>query len=165
MKTLARSLLAIAAAATSACGPVGATSLVSDAEVAVSRAHAADGDSYAIYATTAADLYLQKAREEQGRAHYSAAMDLARRSVELAEEATKKATDAKKQAPGGPPAPPATVARPPMQGESSPPPPVVLPKPVEQPADAGSPPPLVAPPATEAAPGKPKEPIQPEDKK
>jgi hypothetical protein len=160
LKNLARSLLALAAAATSACGPVGATSLVSDAEVAVSRAHAADGDTYAIYATTAADLYLQKAREEQGRAHYSAAMDLARRSVELADEAAKKAADAKKQVPAGPPAPPASVARPPAQSEIAPPPPAAIaPKPAEPPA------PVVAPPPSEAAPGKPKEPIQPEDKK
>ena len=67
------------------CGPIGATSVINDAEVAVARAHAAEGDKYAIYETTAADLYLQKAREEQGAAQYGNAMDLGKRSVELAD--------------------------------------------------------------------------------
>ena len=87
-----RRALALSLAAVSvSCGPVGATSLINDAEVATARAHAADGDRYAIYETTSADLYLQKAREEQGRARYEEAMALARESVAFADQAEQKA--------------------------------------------------------------------------
>ena len=91
--SFARHALALSfAAAAASCGPVGATSVISDAELATARAHAADGDRYAVYETTSADLYLQKAREEQGRAHYGEAAQLARKSVELAEQAAQKAS-------------------------------------------------------------------------
>ena len=92
------------------CGPIGSTSLISDAEIAVARAHAADGDTRAIYETTSADLYLQKAKEEQGHARYGPAMELAKRSVELAEAATLKA--AQQRTGAAPTAPSATIAHP-----------------------------------------------------
>ena len=44
------------------CGPVAATSVIDDADAALARAHAAEGDKYALYETTLADLYLVKAR-------------------------------------------------------------------------------------------------------
>src|SRR5258705_4679593 len=53
----------------------------------------------------------QKAREEQGAAHYSAAMDLARRAVELGEVGAKKALEAKKHPNAPPPAPAANVEK------------------------------------------------------
>jgi hypothetical protein len=129
------------------CGPIGATSVIAEAEVATARAHAAEGDKYALYETTAADLYLQKAREEQGYAQYSDAMDLARRSADLANAATKKAIAAKKEAGTPPPLPPATIQRP-----------------VEAPAPGPAP---VPPPPLQLAPAgtRVKEPIQPEDHK
>ena len=79
------------ALALAACGPVQSTSVIADAEVAVARAHASDGDKYAIYETTSADLYLQKAREESGHSHYDEASDLAKHAQALAEAATQKA--------------------------------------------------------------------------
>src|SRR5438105_7543814 len=65
------------------CGPMSATSVIGDAEAAVRRARAADGERLAPYETVSAELYLEKAREEQGRAQYGAAMDLARQSVKI----------------------------------------------------------------------------------
>jgi hypothetical protein len=136
--------LALSAAA---CGPIGATSVIGGAEVATARAHAADGDKYATYETTAADLYLQKAREEQGYAHYSAAMDLAEKSTEYAEAATKKAGEAKKDPNAQTSPPPAKVERAP---EASPAPRVV------KPGDAPPPEPPKPPP-----PPKSNEPVRP----
>lgn len=101
----------------SGCGPVGATSLINDAEVAVSRAHAADGDRLAIYETTSADLFLVKAREEQGHARYADALELAKKSVDFAEAATRKARLGKGGA-TAPLAPAATIAHPPAKGSA-----------------------------------------------
>ena len=88
MRTLACTALLLAA-----CGPIGATSVIDDAEVALLRAHTSDGDKYAPYDTTAGDLYLAKAREEQGHARYSSAVELARKAQKHAEEATRKAAE------------------------------------------------------------------------
>ena len=74
-----------------ACGPVAATSVIDDAEVALSRAHASEGDKFALYETTLADLYLVKAREEQGHARYSDASDLGEAAFKFAETAARKA--------------------------------------------------------------------------
>jgi hypothetical protein len=136
-------ILAAFAAAACACGPVSATSVISDAEAAVARAHAADGDRYATYETTSADLYLQKAREEQGAAQYGVAIGMARKSAAYADEAARKSTEAKKGGaaptpadaparrvvkPGdappeetGKPAPPAKVNQPVKPAEGAPP--------------------------------------------
>ncbi len=89
------------------CGPIGSAVVISDAEQAVAQAHAADGDKLAIYETTSADLYLQKAREESGRAHYDAASEFAKKSAELAESASQKALAARNSA--STPAPQATI--------------------------------------------------------
>jgi acyl CoA:acetate/3-ketoacid CoA transferase alpha subunit len=85
-------IVALAAAAT-ACGAVSASSVIGDAEDAVARAHSREGEKYALYETTLADLYLVKAREEQGHAHYSDAEDLADASRKYADQAAKKAAD------------------------------------------------------------------------
>src|SRR5438105_571138 len=76
-----------------ACGPVAATSVIDDAEIALLRAHAADGEKYALYETTLADLYLAKAKEEAGHARYSDAHDLAADALRYAETATRKAAE------------------------------------------------------------------------
>lgn len=119
------------------CGPVGATSLVGDAEVALARAHAADGERLAPYETTLADLYLQKAREEQGYAHYSDARALAADCVKVAEVAAKKASE-RRTSGATPLAPTATIQHPalertaPQQPATAPdakPPKVILPAP------------------------------------
>jgi len=93
------------------CGPVGATSVISDAEAAVTRARAADGERLAPYETVSAELYLEKAREEQGRAQYGAAMDLARQSRKFAELAAQRISEQRGRG-SAPAAPPATSPRP-----------------------------------------------------
>lgn len=89
------------------CGPVGATSVIGDAETAVARARAADGERLAPYETVSAELYLEKAREEQGRAQYGAAMDLARQSMKFAALAAQRAAEQRSRAAQPPPTPPA----------------------------------------------------------
>jgi hypothetical protein len=102
------------------CGPVRATSVIGDAETAIARARAADGERLAPYETVSAKLYLAKAREQQGRAQYGAAEDLAKQSLRFAREAVERAGEQRSR--GGPtpaPASPATVTRP--QPASEPP--------------------------------------------
>jgi hypothetical protein len=96
------SLLAAAAAA---CGPVAATSLIADAAAATARAHAEGGDTYALYETTSADLYLQKAREQSGHARYADAAALARASRDFANQAAQKAAAQRGLGPLSPPPP------------------------------------------------------------
>lgn len=108
----ARCLLAsLLAAAAAACGPVAATSLIDAAAAASARAHAAGGDKYAPYETTSADLYLQKAREQDGHARYADAAALARTSRDFADQAAQKA--AAQRGPDGPEARPPASANPP----------------------------------------------------
>lgn len=80
------SLLALAA-----CGPIGAHGVIREAESAVVRARYAGADRYAPYETAAAELYLEKAREEQNRAEYGAAQELARQSLAFARQAVERA--------------------------------------------------------------------------
>jgi hypothetical protein len=75
------------------CGPVTATSVIDDAQLAIVRARAADADRLAPYETTLADLYLAKAREEQGHARYADARVLANEALRYAGAATRRATD------------------------------------------------------------------------
>ena len=138
-----RSALALLAVL-AACGPVSATSVVDDAASAAARVHSREGDKYAVYDTTLADLYLAKAREEQGHAHYSDAEDLAEESKRHADEALRKAALAKAAEVA---VPTATIQRTP-----APQPPAAVP-----PQEA---PPAAAPPAAE--PPKPP-PAKPED--
>lgn len=95
-----------------------ATSVVDDADVALARAHASEGEKYALYETTLADLYLFKAREAQGRARYSEAAALAADALKYAETATRKAAERRTSA-AGPPTPTANIQR---QEEKKPPP-------------------------------------------
>jgi hypothetical protein len=131
-------LLAAVAIALCACGPVAATSTISDAEVAVLRAHATEGEKYAAYETTLADLYLQKAREEQGHARYADARDLAIEARRIAELAARKAGDRRGGTPETAPAQRAVIQR----GSDLPPPPMVPP---EKPAQQPPPPPTPKP--------------------
>jgi Domain of unknown function (DUF4398) len=95
------------------CGPVRATSVVGDAEAAVARARAADGERLAPYETIAAELYLEKAREQRGRAQYGAAEDLAKQSLRFARDAVERAGDQRSRGSAAPaPASPATLVRP-----------------------------------------------------
>ncbi len=160
MRSRALPLLFASLGALCACGPIGATSVISDAQIATARAHAAEGDKYAIYETTSADLYLQKAREDQGAALYGEAMDLAHKSLDFAEAAVKRAAEAKK-APAPPPLPPATIERPatpivpqaPQGGAPAAPAQVILPRPAaKEPIEIDPPPPVMMPPPPAAPP-------------
>ena len=75
------------------CGPVTATSVIDDAELALVRARAADADRFAPYEATLAELYLTKAREEQGHARYADARALANEALRYAGAAARKASD------------------------------------------------------------------------
>lgn len=115
-----------------------ATGVVNDADAALSRAHAAEGDKYAAYETTLADLYLAKAREEQGHARYSAARELAGEAVKYADSAMRKTAE-RRAAADSPPVPTATVRRP---DAAAPPPAPAPPAPAPPtPAPAPTPPP------------------------
>ena len=104
-------LLAAALLALCACGPVAATSTISDADAAVLRAHAVEGEKYAAYETTLSDLYLQKAREEQGHARYADARDLASEAQRYADAATRKASERRAGTPDVAPAQRAVIQR------------------------------------------------------
>jgi len=72
------------------CGPIESTAVISDASVALSGAKTAEGDKYAPYEYTSAELFLQKAREERGYADYEVAIDYARKSRDFARQAQAK---------------------------------------------------------------------------
>ncbi len=127
--------LVVLAALAAACGPVNASGVINDAELAVARAHAADGDKHAVYETTAADLYLQKAREEQGHAQYGPASDLAKKAIDFATAAAQRANEAKRSG-AVPPAPAANVAPPPAAATPAVPPPSAAPPAVVVPPPA-----------------------------
>jgi hypothetical protein len=99
--------------------------VIDDAEVALARAHATDGAKYALYETTLADLYLAKAKEEQGHARYTQAQELGADALKLAQAATRKALEARTSGTATP-APQATIkhseAPPPKPPEPAPPP-------------------------------------------
>jgi len=75
------------------CGPLTATSAIDDADRALVRARAADSERYAAYETTLAELYLAKAREEQGYAQYGEARSLASEALRFANDANRKVAD------------------------------------------------------------------------
>lgn len=70
-----------------------ATSVIDDAQFALVRARAVEAEKYAPYETTLADLYLAKAREEQGHARYADARVLANEALRFAAAAARKAAD------------------------------------------------------------------------
>ena len=85
------------------CGPVAATGVIDDAELALVRARGADGDRYARYETTLAELYLAKAREKQGQAQYGDARTLAADSLRFANAASRNAAERRAGEPAAPP--------------------------------------------------------------
>jgi Domain of unknown function (DUF4398) len=115
-----RSVACLLALLAAGCGPVRATSVIGDAEAAVARARAAGSEKAAPYETVSAELYLTKAREQQGRAQYGAAEDLAKQSLRFAQEAIERAGQAPNRAPVPASASPASITRSqPAPGESA----------------------------------------------
>ncbi len=82
-----RLLLALALAATAACGPVMSTSHLLDADVQLEAARTAQADKLAPYEWTAANLYLHKAREEVGYADFEQAVTYASKASKFANAA------------------------------------------------------------------------------
>lgn len=90
------SLLALSALA--ACGPIQSTASLIDADVALEAARAAGAPQTSPYEFTAAEAYLQKAREVSGYAQYEAATRYAARARDLGNEARKNAIAASNKA-------------------------------------------------------------------
>ena len=73
------------------CGPIQSTAALIDADVAVESARAAGAPQTSPYEFTAAEAYLQKAREVTGRSQYEAAIRFAGKAQGLAAQAQKNA--------------------------------------------------------------------------
>jgi uncharacterized protein YceK len=84
----------LAVALLSGCATIDASRSLAAAEVALEGARAAGAEKQAPYEYAAADLYFQKAREENGHARYGDAAEHAQRAATLAEAAKAKATGA-----------------------------------------------------------------------
>ncbi|MBU8898384.1 hypothetical protein DRW03_33410 [Corallococcus sp. H22C18031201] len=84
------SVLLTVAGALAACGPVKTTANLLDAEVQIQAARTAGAEKEAPYEWTAANLYLQKAREEVGYSDYQAGVDFAVKAARFANEAREK---------------------------------------------------------------------------
>jgi len=94
-----RLLLGILAfSALAGCGPIQSTASLIDADVAVEAARAAGAPQASPYEFTAAEAYLQKAREVSGRAQYEVAASFAVKARDLANQARKTATAASNKA-------------------------------------------------------------------
>ncbi len=88
---LSQALCALALLATAGCGPIQSTSALIDADVQLEAARAAGAETQATYEYTAARVYLEKARETQGRSQYEASTRFAQKAATLARTAQQKA--------------------------------------------------------------------------
>ncbi len=86
---LAFALLTLLGAA--ACGPFLSTSALRDADAELALARTAGADRRATYEYTAAEAYLDKAREVARHSQYEGSQELAEKAVRLARQARKKA--------------------------------------------------------------------------
>jgi hypothetical protein len=87
-----RLLLVVLALSTLAgCGPIQSTARLIDADVAIEAARAAGAAQTSPYEFTAAEAYLQKAREVSGYAQYEAAGKFAAKARDLGNLARKNA--------------------------------------------------------------------------
>jgi hypothetical protein len=84
-------VLVAVSGALAACGPVKSTANILDAEVQIQAARTAGADKLAPFEWTAANLYLDKAREEIGYSDYQAGVDFAVKASRYANEAREKA--------------------------------------------------------------------------
>lgn len=91
-------LATLAVVALAGCGPVRSTAALMDADVAIEAARAAGAPQSAPYEFTAAQAYLEKAREVSGYARYEAAERFAARARDLGNEARKNALAASNKA-------------------------------------------------------------------
>jgi hypothetical protein len=117
---LQRSLLVLAVGALTACGAAQAGYQVAfDAAKEVAAAKAAGAEKYAPYEYTSAQLYLHKAREEQGYADNQAAISFAKKAAIMAKKAKKLALEQagmESQTPGVAPIDPSATPAPVEEG-------------------------------------------------
>ena len=73
------------------CGPILSTVLIQQAAAELEGAKAAHAEIHAPYEYTGAELYLEKAKEQQGYAEFSPAVDFAYKARELAKRGKEKA--------------------------------------------------------------------------
>jgi len=67
-----------------ACGPASSSSAITEAELALESAEAAEAHRFAAYTYWSATNYLKKAKEIEGHSLYEGSVDYAVRSMELA---------------------------------------------------------------------------------
>ena len=91
-------LLTLASLATG-CGPLLSTVLIQQAATELEGAKAARAEEFAPYEFTGAELYLDKAREQQGYAEFAPAVDFAYKARELARKGKEKALAKRNEAP------------------------------------------------------------------
>ncbi len=103
----------------SGCGAVMSTYLILVASSELNGAQAAEAEKFAPYEYTAAQQYLQKAREEQGYADFGAAIEYAFKAQELAEKGRKRAEKVKRDQEPPPGVPSAPVETAPEEGPAS----------------------------------------------
>ncbi len=73
------------------CGPILSTVLIQQAATELEGAKAAHAEIHAPYEYTGAELYLEKAKEQQGYAEFAPAVDFAYKARELAKRGKDKA--------------------------------------------------------------------------
>ncbi len=79
------------------CGPITATSAIADASVALDGARGAKAPQFAVYEFVSAELYLRKAREEEGLSDFQAAINFARVAEGFAAKAKARASQRTRQ--------------------------------------------------------------------
>ena len=82
-----------------ACGPLGAHSSIAKAHIALEAAEAANAERYAVYEYRSAQLYIRKAKEEEGYSSFQEAIDFAKKATEFANKARGRALQNKKVKP------------------------------------------------------------------
>lgn len=85
-----------------ACGPITAHSTIARAHIALEAARGAEAQKYAIYQYRSAELYLKKAKEEEGYSSFQEAVDLAKISRSFADKARARALKRKRVVPRTP---------------------------------------------------------------
>ena len=79
-----------------ACGPLSAHTAIAKAHISLEAAKGAQANQYAIYEFKRAQLYLWKAREEEGLSSFQDAINFAKRSIKFAEEARSRSLTRKR---------------------------------------------------------------------
>lgn len=82
-----RGVFALTAMMLMACGPVQSTSYLIDAQTMLHAARTAEAMTLAPYEWTAANLYLEKSKEEAGYSDYEQAIDFGKKAVDFASRA------------------------------------------------------------------------------